>query len=207
MLLKKSISILLCFVIVFASVSCCFAASTNIDNSTANTCFSKDLPPLESFSNTEIIFVDDGEGQLIPIEITEYTAYNVGNTFVDTADASLLEYSPSTKVGTKKTISVKVSNNALGAPSVASGVLLSEKAKDQLAKIVGKAVSEKIGANFVPGLNFVVWALATTAFANAIFGNQGFNISVSLVYTSNYIEKEGYYIYGWEPRSLTIKTY
>ena len=61
---------------------------------------------------------------------------------------------------------------------------------------MAKAIAEKLGSGFIPGLNFVPWALGVAAFANAVSGKSGILITVGLKYTSTYLHKDGYYAYG-----------
>ena len=51
------------------------------------------------------------------------------------------------------------------------------------------------------------WALGAAAFANAVSGKAGISVTVGLKYTRTYLHKEGYYVYGWSPTSLSVRKY
>ena len=44
-------------------------------------------------------------------------------------------------------------------------------------------------------------------FANAVSGKSGISITVGLKYTRTYLHKDGYYVYGWSPTSLSVRRY
>ncbi len=70
-----------------------------------------------------------------------------------------------------------------------------------------KAIAKKLGSSFIPGLNFVSWALNVAGFANAVSGKSGISITVGLKYTRTYFHKDGYYVSGWSPTSLSVRRY
>lgn len=153
----------------------------------------------EVITNTEMVYVDV-EGKTIPVEITEtiHCGKNIG--------VMPLEFIPTAKVGETRTYTVKVSNEAMGLPSVAGGAI-GYAAKLKAAKVVSEAIAKKIGASFIPGLNLVSWIMGATAWANAVTGKAGIVIKVTMKYTERFIHKEGYYEYGWSPKSLSISRY
>lgn len=150
--------------------------------------------------NTDVVYVDDEDGNIVSVEITE--------TIYDAVTSGIvpLDFSPTAKVGERRTYTVKISNEAMGVPSLAGGTL-SLAAKKKAANILAKAVAKKLGSSFIPGLNFVSWALGAAAFANAVSGKSGISITVGLEYTRTYLHKEGYYLYGWSPNSLSVRRY
>ena len=151
-------------------------------------------------SNTSIVYIEDDNGNIIPIEITE-TIYGYDNEGI-----SPNALTPEVDVGTTRTYSVKISNELMGLPSVAGGAI-TYAAKKAAVKATSKAIAAKLATGFAPGINFVSWALGAAAWANAVTGKAGIKITVKLKYTSTYIHKEGYYLYGWSPTSLSISRY
>ena len=151
-------------------------------------------------TNTDVIYVDDGYGNIVPVEVTETIFYN------DISQGALKSMSPTAKVGETRSYTVNISNEAMGIPSVAGGAL-TYAAKKKAVKILKNAIVKKLGSNFLPGVNFISWALSAAALANALTGKNGISITVGLKYTSTYLHKEGYYVYGWSPTSLSVKRY
>nr|WP_298571812.1 hypothetical protein [uncultured Mogibacterium sp.] len=150
--------------------------------------------------NTDVVYVDDEEGNIVPVEITETIYYNGNSGIVP------MDFSPKAKVGERRTYTVKISNEAMGVPSLVGGTL-SFAAKKKAVKVLAKAIAKKLGSSFIPGLNFVSWALGVAAFANAVSGKAGISVTVGLKYTRTYLHKEGYYVYGWSPTSLSVRRY
>ena len=110
------------------------------------------------------------------------------------------------KIGETRSYTVKVSNEMMGIPGTV-GTGLSFVAKKAAVQVVSKAIAAKLGAGFIPGLNFVTWALGAAALANAISGKSGIAITVRLKYTETYLHKEGYSVSGWSPTSLSVRRY
>ena len=154
----------------------------------------------KAITSTDVFYVDDGEGNMVPVEITE-TIY-----YTDLNQGVLKSMSPTAKVGETRSYTVKISNTAMGIPSVAGGAL-TYAAKKKAVKILKNAIVKKLGSNFLPGVNFVSWALSAAALANALTGKNGIAITVGLKYKRTYLHKEGYYVYGWSPTSLSVKRY
>lgn len=49
--------------------------------------------------------------------------------------------------------------------------------------------------------------LCTVVLPNAVSGKSGISITVGLKYTETYLHKEGYYVYGCSPTSLSVRKY
>lgn len=154
----------------------------------------------KTMTNTDTVYVDDGEGNIVPVEITETIYYRADTDIVP------MDFSPTAKVGERRTYTVRISNEAMGAPSLVGG-MLSLVAKRKAAEILANAIAKKLGSSFLPGLNFVSWVLGVAAFANAVSGKSGISITMGLKYTSTYLHKDGYYVYGWSPTSLSVSRY
>ena len=155
---------------------------------------------LKTKVSKDIVYVDDGNGKMIPVEITETIYYNSNSGMVP------MSFSPLAKIGETRSYTVKVSNEMIGIPGTV-GTGLSFVAKKAAAQVVSKAIAAKLGAGFIPGLNFVTWALGVAALANAISGKSGIEITVGLKYTETYLHKEGYSVNGWSPTSLSVRRY
>lgn len=122
-------------------------------------------------------------------------------------DAS--EGSPSTRainpevpVGTKRTVSYKITNGQLGAP-LAIGSALSSAAKKALAKQAAKLVI----AQFGPIAGAAATIAAPIGSINELCGKNGFIITVNLKYTSTFLGKEGHSVYGWDITGASFRTY
>lgn len=155
---------------------------------------------LKTKVSKDIVYVDDGNGKMIPVEIAETIYYNSNSGMVP------MSFSPLAKIGETRSYTVKVSNEMMGIPGTV-GTGLSFVAKKAAAQVVSKAIAAKLGAGFIPGLNFVTWALGVAALANAISGKSGIEITVGLKYTEKYLHKEGYSVNGWSPTSLSVRRY
>ena len=153
---------------------------------------------LKTKVSKDIVYVDDGNGKMIPVEITETIYYNSNSGMVPKS------FSPLAKIGETRSYTVKVSNEMMGIPGTV-GTGLSFVAKKAAAQVVSKAIAAKLGAGFIPGLNFVTWELGVAALANAISGKSGIEITVGLKYTETYLHKEGYSVNGWSPTSLSVR--
>ena len=94
----------------------------------------------------------------------------------------------------------------MGLPLYASGSL-SALAKKKAAKAISAAITKKLGANFIPGLNFVSWILNTVAIANAVAGNKGLEVTIDMKYTEINMHKDGYSVRGWSAVGISIDTY
>ncbi len=71
----------------------------------------------KTMTNTDTVYVDDGEGNIVPVEITETIHYGADTGIVPMA------FSPKAKVGERRTYTVKISNEAMGVPSLVGGTL------------------------------------------------------------------------------------
>lgn len=109
---------------------------------------------------------------------------------------------PEVPVGTKRTVSYRITNGQLGAP-LAIGSALSSKAKKALAKQAAKLVC----AQFGPIVGAAVTIAALIASINELCGNNGFIVTVNLKYTSTFLGKEGHSVYGWDITGASFRTY
>lgn len=85
--------------------------------------------------NTDVVYVDVEEGNIVPVEITETIYYNGNSGIVP------MDFSPKAKVGERRTYTVKISNEAMGVPSLVVGTL-SLAAKKKAVKILAKAIEK-----------------------------------------------------------------
>lgn len=96
------------------------------------------------------------DGKLIPIEIEESLENISDNTLF------INSLKPKAKIGSKKSYTIKISNEAMGLPSLAFGAL-SYAAKKKAAKLAAKAITKKLGTKFMPGLNLFSFILSSAA--------------------------------------------
>lgn len=112
-------------------------------------------------------------------------------------------------VGDRKIVEVEISNAILGLPLGAKCVIkeLGSTTIKKVAQKVASEVTKKVGSKFIPGLNIVTCIAGLIALINASCGNDGFLVTVELEYTETYIHKEGYYVRGWNVKSLDVDVY
>lgn len=192
--MKKLLSICLAMTMLFATSVSAFATDYNKNNRyNANN---------RVITNEEVIYVEDDEGNVFPVTIIEHI--NVSNNSTITPKS----FSPEHEIGTTKTYEIKISNQALGAPSSVEGVVkLTNAMKSKAAKAVASALTKKLGSKFIPGLNIASTVLSLVSWGNGQLGNNGFVFSVDLEYSEHYYNKDGYYVYGWDIKSVDLSTY
>lgn len=147
---------------------------------------------------TEDITLDDGS--IVDVDIVEETQIPIQTGIAPRS------FSPKVKVGTRKTFKVRISNASLGFPNVLKGGISHAK-KKKFIKAASKAIAKKLGASFLPGVNFATWLLSAVGAANALSGSKGFEIGSKMEYRKTYLHKEGFYMYGWRPLNAYIKGY
>lgn len=210
-MLKKGLSILLVFVI-FSSMGMTAFAATPVaisENSVILNSGATNEREGMVLIGTEVSVVDDGEGHEIEMTIKEYG---------EPGDVSLLEqsqsdvklmsgYIPDYEVGHRRSFEFTISNDAIGFPSLAAGTPLTSKMKKAIAKAIAKKMSEKVAAQFIPGVNVASWVLAAIAYGNSKAGNDGFEVVIDCIYAETYLHKEGYYMYGWDIEDCTFGVY
>ena len=161
------------------------------------------LGGMKKITNKEIIYVEAEKGVVVPVEVTE-TTYSLDRGF--SRLRSITRYSKSPKIGEHRTYKIKISNEVMGLPLYACGSL-SALAKRKAAKAISAAITKKLGANFIPGLNLVSWILNTVAIANAAAGNKGLEVTIDMKYTEINMHKDGYSVRGWSAEGISIGTY
>ena len=135
------------------------------------------LGGMKKITNKGIIYVEAEKGVVVPVEVTE-TTYSLDRGF--SRLRSITRYSKSPKIGEHRTYSGS----------------LSALAKKKAAKAISAAITKKLGANFIPGLNLVSWILNTVAIANAAAGNKGLEVTIDMKYTEINMHKDGYSVRG-----------
>lgn len=189
---KKILTLILALSTTLSTSVPAFAISTN-NNDTSG--YNDSI-----ITNEDIVYVSDDEGNMVPITIIEKIYPSNSGRIATNRSSS------SNKVGETRTYTVKISNDTMGLPSLAIGALPSS-AKKKAAKFAAKAISKKVGENLIPGLNLVSWIVGAAAWANSVTGKSGIEISIDLEYTETYLHKEGYSVYGWSPRHISIDRY
>lgn len=135
----------------------------------------------------------------------------VDNTVIDDGqneipNSIILKANPDQPVGSTKTISVYVTNETMGLPSLA-GQGLSLAARKKAAKKVAAVVASKIGTKLLAGLDIASFVLACYAMKNAKTGNKGILVKAYFKYKKVYNNKEGHYNYGWDIIKVTVSPY
>lgn len=194
-MIKKIVSVLLVFAMTLGMSTSALAAVEQKRSEAAYQEYQSNATTTE-----EVVYVDDGAGNIIPVTVIETTYPALSN-----GDVSVLGLSPEYPVGSTKTYTVKVSNAMLQAP--ASGVVLTQAMKSTAAEIAANAIAAKLGSKFIPGLNLAVAILGFIGAVNAACGNSGIKVTVNLKYKETYLHKEGYYLYGWDAVSAYLGTY
>lgn len=155
-------------------------------------------------SNEETIQVEDSDGNIVDVIVIE----NIYKPAVKAYTPQSL--TPTEEIGERRTYTFKISNNAMGLPSIISGgveTLVTLKVADKAAEIVAKAVAEKLGPKLIPGLNIASWLLGTVAFVNAVCKNNGITVSIDFEYKGIFWHRENRYTYGWYPDGVSMGTY
>ena len=182
--MKKFISM---FLAVAMGMSLCvnFAFASNLE-------ITKNEPELYLIeTNEETIQVDDGEGNLVDVTIIE-------NIYSPNKNAATQSLTPTEELGERRSYTIRISNLAMGAPGVVTGVstLAELKVAEKAAEIVSKAVAAKLGANFLPGVNIASWLLTIVSFVNAACGYNGIEVEIELEYKGIFWHRENRYTYG-----------
>lgn len=148
--------------------------------------------------NTEVFTVEDEQGNEFEIILEEYEEDS------NIQSRSFVKEHP---IGTKKSYVFKISNAALGIPSIIEGAPISEAIKKKMADILTDKLGEKIGASLIPGLKIASWMALAVGGINEVAGNDGFAFTVDSIYSEYFSQREGYYLYGWDLVKLSVKTY
>ena len=117
-----------------------------------------------------------------------------------------MDLTPKYKIGETRTYSVKISNEAMGIPSLV-GAYIPNVAKKKAAEIAAKAITSKVGSSLIPGLNIASVILSSAAMANALTGKDGIKITVVMKYKRTFLNHVGYYVYGWGTSTISISRY
>ncbi|MHB0740382.1 hypothetical protein [Peptostreptococcus stomatis] len=212
---KKIIGVVLASLMLFASTVSSFADSieTVSSNAAENYTFNetgdnfKDLDLDNTYANskyeTTTVYVDDDEGNMIPVEVTVETK----DIFLEEG-TSLMLYSttPKHRIGETRKATAYVSNTDMGVPSFGA-TALSYAAKKKAAKLAAKAIAKKLGAQFLPGVGVVSFLLSGFALINDYTGKKGVVFTLYLRYTRAKSNKDEYFTYGWSPYRVTMARY
>ncbi len=147
----------------------------------------------------EVVYVEDGEGNTVALLLEECT-------YVPNNGIALYSYVAEYPVGTIETYSIKITNAQLGIPWTAKA-FVSDEGKSVLSNLAGKAVGEALAGKLMSGLNLAAKILAIVAAFNIVFGNEGFNVTVTMKYDEYVSQREGYSIFGWEFNGVTVVPY
>lgn len=187
--MKKLLSILLIIAVMFTLSVPAFAVEpVQVNQQT-------EIPDGFVLFDSETSFIDDGSGNLVEVTVNEYRR-PVNSNIALLAD-----------VGEERIYTFDISNDALGFPSLAVGVPLTSAMKNKIASIVTQKLGEKVAGALLPGVNVASWVLAAIAATNSLAGNNGFRITISVIYTETFEHKEGIYTWGWDITDCGFSVY
>jgi hypothetical protein len=139
------------------------------------------------------------DGEKVKIPAREYK-------YVDPNGTEPTGMYPEYEVGEKKLLQFALTNQQMGLPSTIAGtVTLTKAIKKNATKLLEELITKKMGANFIPGLAIASTLLGIIAWVNAEAGYDGFIFSVHTEYSSIFLHKEGYYVYGWDITKAGMK--
>jgi hypothetical protein len=148
--------------------------------------------------NTEVFMVEDDQGNEFEVILEEYEEeYGVQSR------GMIKEY----PIGTRRSYVFKISNTALEIPTFAQGAPISAAAKKKAMSILTTKLGEKLGSSIIPGLNVASWVALGVGLMNDLVGNNGFEFSIGAIYSEDYYNKDGYYVYGWDLDDFSVRTY
>jgi hypothetical protein len=152
---------------------------------------------------TTTVYVDDYEGNMIPVEVTVETK----DIFLEEG-TSLMLYSttPKHRIGETRKATAYISNTDMGLPSFGASAL-SYAAKKKAAKLAAKAIAKKLGTQFLPGVGVVSFLLSGFAIINDYSGKNGVVFTLYLRYTRAKSNKDEYFTYDWSPYKVTMARY
>ena len=197
--MKKSISMMLVLTLLFISLPCNTAFASAFRN--GQFVVGDDSLDNMVLVSSEIVTVQDDKGNDINIVVEEYMEVPKDNVI---RPFGLDQEHP---IGYKKTWSFKITNEQLQLVGYTVSAPISDAAKKSLANLIAKVIGETIASAIKPAVGWVAWLLTGAGIANAVYGNKGFTVSISGVYTETYLHKEGYYLYGWNLSLPSIATY
>lgn len=187
-MMKRTISIFLILSFVLSISSVAFAAETNDSFALAE--------KSQVFDNStwETIYVTLDDGRVVPVEVSIETECH--------ENIASPAMTPVVPVGTIKSVSLRVSNDALGLAGSA-GERLTSQQKKTVAQVSSKAANTKAGMIIATTAGILSY-LST---ANYVIGNNGFAIIYKAKYVSRYISSQGHYTYNWQPHYFYMGTY
>lgn len=202
----KNISLMLAMVILLTFAGGVFATGTNNHMVLVN----QDVDDDMVLVNSEVFIVEDEEGNEHEVILEEYVHKDDLEEYKSKKDSKGIRLDsliPEYEVGTRKTYVFRISNEALALGGTSVGVPLSSATKDKIVKILAKKLGEKIGKSILPGIAIAGWLASMIGGINAVLGNDGFEISITVEYSSTFIHSQGYYVYGWDLVDFDLSTY
>lgn len=192
-MMKKMIAIIL---------TCALALGMSVNSFAYNEDpHSMDTPEFQLCSvDQDVVYVDDGNGNVVEILLEERTYIPIDG------DVAPADYVAEYPIGTRKEYTATITNEQLGF-AWSAGSLLTEGMKTKLSQLAGEAIQKKLTNSLIPGLNLIARIAAGIALVNAVFGNEGFEITVTLEYDEYVSQREGYSIFGWDFRGVSLDTY
>lgn len=201
--MKKKFSLLLAVMLLLTSLplNTVLASSNLSTNITIGTDSLKGMVLVD----TDIVTIQDDEGNDINVIVEEYGEVTKKSKNKN-SDISPMGLYPEYEVGTKRTWVFTITNEELGATGILNAPL-SASAKKKLTDAIVKLIGNKIGSAIVPALGWTVWVATSAGIVNAALGKTGFKASISGVYTKQYYNSGGYYVYAWSLNKPSVSSY
>ena len=99
----------------------------------------------------------------------------------------------------------RISNEVMGLPGATAGTV--QIISSEGAKIAGREVAKKVTGKFITWLNIELAVIALGSLVNAATGKKGIEITLHEEYIKYFSQKDGYYIEGWDIKSVTVRRY
>ncbi|OUN68961.1 hypothetical protein B5G11_11245 [Drancourtella sp. An57] len=194
--LKRSVALLLSATLCFALCPTALAA----EKKTSEDDLSQTIP---DETKEYYIYVDDGNGNMIPILVQENTYHS--NDPVTRATPGQSE-SGGYRVGDIKTVTTRISNASISS-SLSKGTVLSFALKSKLATLILSPNTAAVGATIGGGLAVATVLGRAIVDQNVAAGNNGFVVTTKYKWGHFVNNIQGTDYYDWSFVSVTIGTY
>ena len=185
--MKKIISLLLTFTLLFTMSVSSFAASPTNNR-------------IADEHTTAYVYVTDDKGELQKVWV-ETSLYRANRT-----RSSDGQESGSYQEGDQIEVSVRISNAQLGLGGFV-GEKLSSAAKASLGRLAGNAIASQIGSTIAGGTAVVGLIANAVSLINAAWGNSGFEVTATFEWTHFQHQIQGIDLWDWGLVGVDIDTY
>ena len=150
--------------------------------------------------STDVVQVQTSDGNIYNLEVTE-RIYQIPH-----AGMGERSYIPLEEIGKIREYDFRILNSEM-LSEVVDYVNLSSEAKAELANVAATYISAALGTNLIMGLNLTAAMIGALAAINIIAGEDGFLVTVTMVYSAYYSQREGYYLYGWDFEDVSVSVF